>query len=619
MTIEEICCSNQLTKESIKSLIEEKTININNNDNLKYLLLLTLKSGIIIKNSEEILKYLLSKKTPLNSIIFYDYLYQSCELGKTNLVKILLENDIIVNCQNDEGETPLHIAIRIKNINLIKLLMEYSPDLTLCTYQNSLNVYDYIDKCDDNEIKSIIYNDYCSSNVDYNYSKSSINENNNYEKISKKFDNNKHKNCFSTMYNLNNNKSPKNNIKDLMISPPSKYLKKSLNKNSNEKKRSNDNIKKVEKKLSISNTLQISNYIDKNNSYSTSTQTQKSKNLKKNEDLKCFTKIKNNKPFSTVERNKKLFINKRKMNESLCDKDLKQDKNLLTNFSEYTQNNINNEETQYKYNQKKSDFVNSFKTFNNVSTKNKKIDKNSSIILDGYDYSQNQINITTYPLSQKEEINEIDCIFDKNKINKIKEEKLLNFFNEINICSNYVKNFIDNGFDDLDLLISQTKNGTAITDKLLKQIGIKILGHRAKILLRLEELAGTLQFIIDKNIIYANKQNEKMKDTFYKFLAMISLEEYLNNFVSNGYYCVELMLCQMLTRQPITDEMLENELNIKKIGYRARLINSLTTESKNYAIRLLNKRNSNIKGNDDDTMIIDKNNDQNTCETCYIF
>ena len=172
------------------------------------------------------------------------------------------------------------------------------------------------------------------------------------------------------------------------------------------------------------------------------------------------------------------------------------------------------------------------------------------------------------------------------------------------------------------MLISQTKNGTAITDKLLKQIGIKIIGHRAKILVRLEELAGMFQFDIEENIVYACRQNEKMKDIFYKFLAMINLEEFLNNFVSNGYNNVELLLCQMLTTQPITDEMLENELNIKKIGYRTRLLNSLTTESKNYAIRLFNKRNSNIKesgGNIIKYFQIDKNKDPNTCETCFIF
>ena len=624
MTIEEICCSNQLSKDSLQLLIDEKTINIKNNENLRYLLSLTLKPGTLRKNNEEILKYLLSKKTPLNSIIFYDYLYQTCELGKTNLVKILLDNDIIINCQNDEGETPLHIAIRTKNLNLIKLLMEYSPDLTLCTYDNSLNVYNYIERCDDNAIKSIIYNDYFSSYIDSTNSKLSMGIHNNYEKISKHSDNNKHKNCISNSKNINKNKLSKNNITDITILPSSKQTKKSQKKNSKEKNRLNENIKKVEKKISTSNTLQISNCIDKNNSYySTSTQTHKSKNSKKNDDLKCFTKIKNNKQISTAERNKKLFINKRKMNESVYDKDLIQDNKLLANLSQYITENTNNlEALSLKYFQKTSDFTKSFKTINDISNKNKNMNKESSIFIAGYDCSEDKINDSKYSLSKKEEIDEVYCGFDKNKLNKMKEEKLLNFFNEINVPSNYTKNFIENGFDDLDLLISQTKNGTAITDKLLKQIGINIMGHRAKILVRLEELSGTLKINIDKNTIYPDKQSERMKDIFYKFLATINLEEFLNNFVSNGYFCVELMLCQMLTRQPITDEMLENELNIKKIGYRARLLNSLATESNNYVNRLFNKRNSNIKENGGDIIKhfqIDKINDPNTCETCFIF
>ena len=385
MTIEEICCSNQLTKESLKLLIDEKTININNNDNLKYLLLLTLKSGTKTKNNEEILKYLLSKKTPLNSIIFYDYLYQSCELGKTNLVKILLDNDIIINCQNDEGETPLHIAIRTKNINLVKLLMEYSPDLTLCTYQNSLSVYNYIDRCDDNTIKSIIYNDYCSGNIDCINTKISSSIHNSSEKISKRIENNKTKNSFNSTSIINKNKSSNNNINDIMIIPSTKYIKKSAKKNPNEKKRFNENNKKAEKMISTSVTLQAGNCVDKNNSYySTSTQSHKSKHSKKNDEVKCLTKFKTNKPISTADKNKKLFISKRKMNESVNEKDFKQDNKILENFYEFTLENKNNAQTPHlKYTQKNSDITNKIKTLNDVSNKNKK-SKDSSIIITDY-------------------------------------------------------------------------------------------------------------------------------------------------------------------------------------------------------------------------------------------
>ena len=49
---------------------------------------------------------------------------------------------------------------------------------------------------------------------------------------------------------------------------------------------------------------------------------------------------------------------------------------------------------------------------------------------------------------------------------------------------------LDNGFDDLEVLVNQTKNGIALSEKNLKDIGIKLKGDRAKILIHLEEKAG---------------------------------------------------------------------------------------------------------------------------------
>lgn len=44
-----------------------------------------------------------------------------------------------------------------------------------------------------------------------------------------------------------------------------------------------------------------------------------------------------------------------------------------------------------------------------------------------------------------------------------------------------------NGFDDLNLLISQMKTDLAINDLNLKDVGISLPGERAKILIKLED------------------------------------------------------------------------------------------------------------------------------------
>ena len=44
-----------------------------------------------------------------------------------------------------------------------------------------------------------------------------------------------------------------------------------------------------------------------------------------------------------------------------------------------------------------------------------------------------------------------------------KKDKIFEFITEINLPKEYGNNLIDNGFDNLDVLIIQTKNGIALT------------------------------------------------------------------------------------------------------------------------------------------------------------
>ena len=139
----------------------------------------------------------------------------------------------------------------------------------------------------------------------------------------------------------------------------------------------------------------------------------------------------------------------------------------------------------------------------------------------------------------------------ENNNNNIKknESDLINFFWEINLPSSYAFNFIENGFDDLNILIQMTKKAIAISNQNLKDIGILKAGERAKILIHLEEIAGIFPFPLENNIIYSNNYNYNSLNTLNKFLEECNCIKYINNFILSGYWNSELLFSQMLLLQ----------------------------------------------------------------------
>ena len=119
--------------DSIKQLLKNKNLNPKKNNDLKYLLSLTLRPAIKDFNFEYLIIFLLQYLNSSNKSIFYEFFFHSCEMGKLNNVKILLDNGLSVNCQNNLGQTPLHIAIEKNDIELINLLIKYEPSTSLST------------------------------------------------------------------------------------------------------------------------------------------------------------------------------------------------------------------------------------------------------------------------------------------------------------------------------------------------------------------------------------------------------------------------------------------------------------------------------------------------------
>ena len=94
-----------------------------------------------------------------------------------------------------------------------------------------------------------------------------------------------------------------------------------------------------------------------------------------------------------------------------------------------------------------------------------------------------------------------------------------------------------------------------IKEETLKNIGIKLAGTRAKILLTLEEEAGLIKLDFNHNIYYsllsfdkeALRKNLQIK-IINNWLKQIKCEEYLENFIVNGYHSLDLIVFQCLSK-----------------------------------------------------------------------
>ena len=218
----------------------------------------------------------------------------------------------------------------------------------------------------------------------------------------------------------------------------------------------------------------------------------------------------------------------------------------------------------------------------NIIDKNNRISQKNNTNL-------SETNLNNFSSKTNGKIN-LDCPINSSDETSISSQMiksndpLYKFLLEIRL-EKYYSLMKSNGFDDIQLLINQTKNGIGITDKQLKLSGINIPGDRAKILIRLQEKAGNFNFQIPKEVYYIcqkeNYDDDKYINKLRNWLEELKIENYLDNFIKNGYYSLELMILQMESKNPINDEILKEEIGIDKIGHRSRIINKLNEDAKN--------------------------------------
>ena len=590
--LENIGSSTEL--EIIEKLVETNKINLNDPLTLSYLLSLTIKPKKTSTNNINLLLYLYKFFSKRNENIFKEFAFQASELGKEKILKIILENNFNINSQNELGETLLHVAIAKSDIKLINLLLKYSPNKNIKTYNDNLTVFDYALTQENSSIISLL-------------EKNEINVRNNLYTI---YFNDRHNKIIGQF------PSKKNDIK---VEEDSNNILNSIKSRNNQ-----NNYNGIQNELL---------YFD------TKSEQEEIPEQMDSIEIKLINKVK-----TKEEELKKEFVNKEENensdeeNEEIFNELTGNIEQRISNFSSFEDNLslfhqkfsiIGLKDKENNLNSRRSAKTNviennSFnKIINNNNNKHYKI-KSKQLTRD----LSTNIPSLLIPLKNENEnefLTEQTLIYN-NAYNFQKREKkniieFNNFFNEIGLSTEYMKILSLNGFDDLNLLIEQTKNGIAITDENLREIGIKLPGIRAKILIHLEELSNLFDFPIEREKVYF--ENERNKNCLYRLLSSINLEYYLKNFIDNGYSSPELLFIQMQSKQPLTEEILFKEIGIDKIGYRMSILNKIKNEGCNYLYKLKNGFLGKNKFGDNKTVIFERKNEDNNnnnefCNMCSI-
>ena len=585
--LENIGSSTEL--EIIQKLIETKKINLNDPLTLSYLLSLTIKTKKTTTNNINLLLYLLKFHSKSNDNIFKEFTFQTCELGKEKILKIILENDFNINSQNELGETLLHVAIAKSDIKIINLLLKYSPNTNIKTFNDNLNVFDYAFEQENSSIISLLQKE-------SNQKKKSITIefNDNENKIIAQFHSKKNdiKSDDDILNNIINYK-PNNEININIIQ--NELLCFDTQSEQDDFSKQIDNIE-----IKLNNQVKTKEEELKKEYLSN----EKNENYEEEENDEIFNELTGNiqqriSNFSSFEDNLSLFHQKFSIGIKDKDKNLLTRRSAKTNIKENSSFNkiINNENKHYQLQSKQ---------FTNLSTNFPSLVLPSKNENEELQTEQSLLYNNAYNIQQRE----------KENLNQF-----TNFFNEIGLDIQYIKILSSNGFDDLNLLIEQTKNGIAMTDDNLREIGIKLPGIRAKISIHLEELSNLFDFPIEREKVYF--QNDRNYNCLYRLLSSISLESYINNFINNGYTSPELLFVQMQSKQPFNDEILIREIGIEKIGYRMRVLNKIKSEGCNYLYKLKNGFLGKNNFGDTKTVIFerkkdDENNNNEFCNMCSI-
>lgn len=542
-------------------------------------------------------EYLIEKNANINlqNILGETPFHKAVENGSHKMINFLLDKGADPNIQQEFGETPMHIAASKGDYKVIKLLLLYHANPAILTTEGYL-AEDYANKrgnqkCVDILAKALnqievsdlssplrgIKEQFNSDQNELNDTNTPRNESTKKKKtvemkankmypniaLSNPSDDDLKTDCDNFRYNgLNNyNRTPNNRARadNMRIMNSDRKINKHNRDNYND---NDDNLKGEDSEDNILMRYKLPlEKIATNNDDTYSNWNNHSSRV--------------NQPFSTLI----------SMNESF--KDLSKEQIIF-----YSEKNDIIEEVYARQSSIR------------VSLKKKNTLKNSKYVQNTY---QDELE---YLEDQEHNYHQLETIHDKNNANNnfstteqldippgviesINEKELYDYLKKIDM-EQYSDLLIKQGFDDLSILLSQMKTKKGITDTNLKDVGITKVGHRARILIKLQIDAEAFEPKINEGnaFYYSNKKisdyssNDNLK-SIYQWLHNIKLNAYYFNFYSNGYHSIDLLYLQTLSkyihhhittlinRNPLTEEILEQDIKIPKLGYRLRIINKL--------------------------------------------
>lgn len=168
----------------------------------------------------------------------------------------------------------------------------------------------------------------------------------------------------------------------------------------------------------------------------------------------------------------------------------------------------------------------------------------------------------------------------------------------------YYQDFVSVEYEDLDGLLAQMNSVYPITLSELKKIGIDKLGHRYRILVKLEEDAGVFPVRHLKQSWQCCAVPRKTQfgvnlTSIDEWLDGIGLKNLKDTFLRAGFDDYGSLITQMKSRYPIDSGILE-EIGVKSLEYRSRILASLSEDKE--------------KG-----ILADSSQAKTSCEFCLLF
>ena len=600
------------------------------------------------RNDQHMLAYILSLTSQYKEydILYKHFMFKCCEHGKTELINTLLrsKSNVDINAQNDNGDTPLHVVCYKGTVDCVKEVMKYHP-LKHIKNNNGLTAYDCAVESGNKDVIALM-----KYEADVNGRRCCyFNERDNLEKSvdcqgyavivnKKQNDNNKVQEILVEESDYTVSGVVDNNEGDDSSS----------NNADNEDTDNDDRVKIIQSggnfnsyscnnknKKNVSVSMQFHKGSNKCGEYEEQQQHQLHSPLRNrtspnvNNGLFTFNYSQNkdelinelqqndNFNFSTSNNNKYQSIKSiqhssilKKEDSNYININININKDLISNTHSFSKSphNVCISESLAKINKLPSSLIytpskqkpkskinsNSYTSSttaaihnNNNNNNNKQRFNTSSDIFTSSDIN---VRLSNSNNNNNNLINSSRNLKPKQPISQIISSSLpdssitlYSFLKEIELQS-YTDTLCMNGFDDIGLIIEQTKSDLAMTDKNLKDIGINLIGDRAKILVRLEEKAMLFPFTLEKEKVYYH--STRNRNTLLRLLSAIKLESFIDSFVNAGYPSADLLIVQMLSRQPLNDVQLEREIGIEKIGYRMRIIHKLKSEAAVYGTRI---------------------------------